>query len=332
MPSKPRLIVLTQSTKDEILFAKLENEFQVDFMPIFGSEKALAQVMIQNKNSLILLDADGFSDVAKSDERAALSHFLHDTVQQRRVFLLSEKRLSAYAEVFEGPVFFQHSIVRHEYVDSEALIAMVLQRALEEHPLGLRNYFPEGAEGQKLQLKRAAHRAAAVEAVQSFFVKKGINARISGNVAQAVDELLMNSIFNAPYSSHGVATRKGISRTADFDLGKNGAVDLEILSCDTYVGVCVSDRFGTLQTGTLMRILGIDYIEEGYKPKAFMPNAGIGLRGIIDLGLNLVITCKPGSRTDAMIFFPKVKSFSRATKVAQIIGYFGGLSVKNLSI
>jgi hypothetical protein len=80
-------------------------------------------------------------------------------------------------------------------------------------------------------------------------------------------------------------------------------------SSDDYVGVCVSDQFGSLKKQMLMGFLSKDYHSEDYVLRKGDPGAGLGLHGIVQSGLSLLFLCKPGIRTEVMIFFAKGASY-----------------------
>jgi hypothetical protein len=154
-------------------------------------------------------------------------------------------------------------------------------------------------------ITRAGHKRSAVDAVQNIFVSQDVNSRLSALVAQAVDELIMNAIFDAPVLPNGMPLRRGTDRAADFELIQQEHVTLEVASTDDYVGISVGDQFGSLKKGVLMSFLGRDYHDEAYVPRKNDPGAGLGLNGIVQTGLSLIFACKPGVRTEVMIFFKK---------------------------
>ena len=139
--------------------------------------------------------------------------------------------------------------------------------------------------------------------------KLSINDRVAAKVAQATDELLMNAIFDAATDRDGKHTRHLLDRKARFDFAGREQVDLEAASCDEYLGICVTDYFGSLGIESVMMCLGQHYHDQDYKPRKTGPGAGLGIYGIIESGLSLVFVSEPLKRTDVLLFFPRADSF-----------------------
>ena len=73
-------------------------------------------------------------------------------------------------------------------------------------------------------------------------------------------------------------------------------------------GMVVTDFFGSLDPLKMLAHLNQDFRDEKYAAhdKSKGAGSGLGLYGVLQSGLSLVIEVSPGKRTDAMIFFPSV--------------------------
>jgi hypothetical protein len=107
----------------------------------------------------------------------------------------------------------------------------------------------------------------------------------------------------------GKAFRRMLARDAEFDLLPEEVLEIEVAEAQHYVGICVSDTYGSLKKNVLRRFLGVDYQDKRYEMKESDPSAGLGISGIIQSGISLLFVCQPGVRTEVMVFFPRAKTF-----------------------
>jgi hypothetical protein len=266
------------------------------------SVEQLQKELAANPKSLVLWDAED------SDRSIAMSEALGKHSAPVRVFAVTSQHLNAYAHLAKAPVFSHHFFRRYEE-PSPTLYARLVGAAMHPAPFGLDRYFPETAEVSNLRITRSGQKRAAVDAIQAFFVKQNVNSRLAALVAQACDELIMNAVFDAPVLPNGLPMRRGTDRAVDFELIEQEHVNLQMASSDDYVGICVSDQFGSLKKSVLMNFLSKDYYDENYEVRKTDPGAGLGLHGIVQSGLSLLFLCKPGVRTEVMVFFAKGASY-----------------------
>lgn len=267
-----------------------------------GTPDALQKALSDYPRSVVLWDAE-------NPERALpMAEIISKSTPVSRVFAVTDEPLNSYAHLAKAPVFSHHFFRRYDE-PAPTLFARLVGASLSAAPFGLQRYFPESTEPSDLAITRSGQKRAAVDAIQSFFTKQEVNSRLAALVAQACDELLMNAIFDAPVLPNGMPLRRGTGRDADFELIEQEHVHLSMASTDDYVGICVSDQFGSLKKGILMNFLSKDYHGEDYVLRKGDPGAGLGLHGIVQSGLSLLFLCKPSVRTEVMIFFAKDASY-----------------------
>lgn len=225
-----------------------------------------------------------------------------------RIFAITDEPLKAYPHLFEFPAFGHHLYRRFDG-HSVGLYARLAAAAVTPHPFGLQRYFPDGATHQKIVLRKASQKHAAVEAIQNLLSKLKLPSRVASSVAKAVDELIMNALFDAPVAADGTRTRRALPRDSDFELTPKDEVVVELAWFDGYLAVSVSDPFGSLKKDTLLGFLKKDYQEEAYVARRGDPGAGLGLNDTIQSGLSLLFVTKPGVRTEVTVFCPNVRSF-----------------------
>jgi hypothetical protein len=135
--------------------------------------------------------------------------------------------------------------------------------------------------------------------------KNGLTPRLSNQVAQETDELLLNAIFDAPVDEEGAHYRKKLERNAQFPLDKKEEVILSVMSNHRFLGVSIKDQFGSLDLGKLIPSLHRNYRTDGYQPNE---GAGLGLNKVVESGFSLFLVSLAGESTEAMLFFPCSKN------------------------
>lgn len=262
------------------------------------------RIMEKNSQSVVLLDYDSFR------QNKHVLEVLSKYAKPSLCFTVSDDGLSDRPELIRCAFFGNH--LQRRFADPaptfySKLVGSNIQPSLE----GLKPYFAHDTKINRIEIKRSSHKSMAIEALQKTLTNRGIKGRLSTLVAQGVDELILNAIFDAPYSAQDkTRPRHKASRDLEFEMSGQEVVVVEMAASDQYMGICVIDQFGSLDAQT---------VYEGLKP--FLTNApiesdpfkglttGFGLGGILQSGLNLKIACEPGKRTEASIFFPVNGSF-----------------------
>jgi hypothetical protein len=177
------------------------------------------------------------------------------------------------------------------------------------YPFGLERYLPAGTAVQRVTLKRSSQKAAAIAAVQNVLERQRVTPRLAAMASQAVDELLMNAIFDAAVGQDGKPNKRNIPRDADFPLSAHEEVVLSLADAREYLAVQVADSYGSLDKNTVLRFLRQDFQATPYVPRTADKGAGLGLHGIIQSGLSLLFVVRPGVRTEVSLFFKKAETF-----------------------
>ena len=322
---KTFLILISTREEDTVFFATLATKLRCTFIQIYDPE-TLRAVLTAYRNHLVVWNLENFEDVTAADPSRffVFRELLKEKVAPARLVVVSRRPLSDYAALLKGgPPVQQHIFDRYSPTLMHLLSRLIAGNFYSVR-LDLSSFFPDGAEGHKIIIKQSRHRKAAVEAMQTFFIKKGVTKRLARIVAQAADELLMNAIFNAPHSSSGQATRRYLARTADFRFGHQEQVELEILASDEYIGLCVSDQYGAFPRDTFVKLLQTTYRQEGFKTKSENSSSGLGVLGMLESGLSIFYLSKPKARTDAMLFFPVGSTYKKFREGFQFSVFLGG--------
>lgn len=299
--SSAHFLVVSERPEDQRFgeFLAFANDLPVH---VIDTPDGLQKALKDHPRSVVLWDAEN------PEKAVPMASVLGQSNLPSRVIAVTDQPLNSYEHLSQAPVFAHHFFRRYDE-PAPTLYPRLVAAVLASAPFGLQRYFPEGATSNKIVITRSGQKRAAVEAIQNFFLKQSVNTRLASLVAQACDELLMNAIFDAPILPNGMPLRRGTSRDADFELIAQEHVHLELASGDDYVGICVSDQFGSLKKSVLMGFLSKDYQGEDYVVRKGDPGAGLGLHGMVQTGLSMLFVSKPGVRTEVMVFFARNASY-----------------------
>jgi hypothetical protein len=295
-----RILAISERNDDFALAQYVAGQMNLKFTA--QNRPALIQeFLLEHPQTVAFWDTESSGDMA-------IAKILYGRIAPHRLFAITEGPLNQYPHLFDFPIFGHH-LQRRFMAPAPDLYARLAVACLTPMPFGIARYFPKGTTIQKITLRRSAHKAAAVEALNNFLTKRGVTSRLSQLAAQAADELLMNAIYDAPIDAEGLKFRKNMDRNQDFELKPEKGVDLEIACTDGYTGICVADTYGSFKRSLLLNLLRKDYQERAYVVKADDRGSGLGVHGLIQGGLSLLFVCKPGSRTEVTVFFPNATNY-----------------------
>lgn len=297
-------LVISDKTEDMVFGKQLAEVNQMQFRSIALAEQ-VQEFLQEHWGAVILIDGDN------QKRTEWFLKIIKGKTNPLRVFVITNKTISHYPFLFEH-TSYSHHLVRRFKDPAVTLYSKLLTGVLAPHPFGVVQYIEGKAQTQKIVLKHSGHKGAAVEALQNYFTKQQINRRLSTLAAKACDELIMNAIFDAPIDKKSSRYRKFEERTAQFELSAKEEIEVQVASNDKYVGICVSDQFGSLDKEDILRYIKQNYKKASYSVQEGIGNAageGLGLLGSLQSGLSMVFVVKPGVRTDVMIFFLKAQSY-----------------------
>lgn len=290
-----------------------------------ADRKELRHLLLDHPSSIILWDADHphAHDKMHPQSIGSIHQVLRDVGLAKNVFAMTTDAIHSEAPLarLEG---YQHHLFRRDQESTGELLAPLIGAFSNPYPFGLDRYFAPGTPIKQLQIHQASQRPTAVQAMQNVLEKNGLLSRISALVAQATDELLLNALFDAPVDESGQHIRKNLDRNSNITLAPEETINLSIGYSEKYMGVSVSDCYGSLSSETLHSFVRNNYRQESFSIDQHR-NKGLGLYGIVQSGLSVVFVTQPKSRTEVFLFFPMVKTFREYRAKFRLIGLLGGL-------
>jgi hypothetical protein len=257
--------------------------------------------MAEIPSSIVLWEADAPGGSAA--EMASIAK----SVPARRLVAITENPLSHYQYLF-SPVIFGHHILRR-YSDPGALmLTRTMQLVHDQTNAGLKALFPPEAKYFSVPVLKISHKMALVEAIENIAMKHGLPGRASRMLSQAADELIMNAVFDAPIDAKGVRYRNHLPRNSNFELTEREKITVSTATCEEYFGLSVTDQWGSVNKDRLFDLLRRNYSRASYAAEEEIPNAGLGLLGIIHSGFSLLFVSTPNVKTEVILLIPRIKS------------------------
>jgi hypothetical protein len=267
-----------------------KGEKSVFFVGLSGQEK------LNQLEQAIQSEVGLFSEFANGNQ----FHFLSDADFEECPWLAESPLMGSF-------------ILRH-YHDISTVgeqYGRLIASNLRERGFGISAVLGPSAKVQRIRLARSIQKQEAVEAVRGYVVAAGFNSRMATVVANAVDEALMNAIFDAPVDQVGKQEKALVQRSEDFALEGRNQVELEIGFDGRVLGVAAIDHFGSIDKTRLLRHISKVYMNDSYKVKTTSAGAGLGLSSSFQSGASFSFLCETGVRTEAMLFFSIAENYRK---------------------
>jgi hypothetical protein len=298
------MILVVSNRFEDIQFTKLVAQHVQLPHEVITSIQDLKKFLKSEPNAFVFWDIDysHATHVAHPLSVSKVNEVLGFLTSYERIFVISDHHLNSMPYVFSISTF-NHHIYRRYGGSAYKVIGCLVQAIHQQILFKIEQFLPVGMGIKTIQLTHSAERRALVEAVNGVMDSYHIPARFSNRIAQAVDELLMNAIFDAPYSQ-GKYYRMPIERSAAFKMTEKEQVTLSFGLSERYGCICVHDQFGSLKRNVILKFMKINYSKNTYKFNSAIPSAGLGNYGILQSGLSVIYASREDVGTSIYLLFP----------------------------
>jgi len=233
-----------------------------------------------------------------------------DKINANAIHFLSNDDLEKVQYLVQSPLF-GHFVLRN-YIDPTQAgqhYGRIVRATLSERAFGLPNLLKPGTKIQVVKLAASTQKQDAVEAVKAYLIAAKFQSRMATVIANAVDELLMNAIFDAPVDDLGKPVLISTSRATAINLDGRSAVEMHVGFDGQYAAISAVDLFGSLDKVKLLSHISKIYTEEEYKVKTSVAGAGIGLATVFRSGGSFFFVSESRVRTEVTVFFKRTDNF-----------------------
>jgi anti-sigma regulatory factor (Ser/Thr protein kinase) len=230
-------------------------------------------------------------------------------ITANRLHYLSSGDISEVPYLIGSPIF--GSYVRRNYASPGVgeHYGLLIRASLEERAFGIQRLIKSGTRVQTIQLKSSLQKQDAVEVVRNYLVALKFQTRMATVIANAVDELIMNAIYDAPVDSAGKCLYGVTARNSQIELTGRSAVELQVAHDGEYVTLTALDLFGSLDKAKLLSAISKVYRQQDYKVRTGAAGAGLGLATVFRSGGSFHFASENGVRTEVSVFFRKTENF-----------------------
>jgi hypothetical protein len=306
-----KTLLLISAKPDDLAFAKEVASVAGVALKHARDPKAGAQMVAREDISII------FADTSSEEQYQEFENALHETVglfsdriHTNAIHFLSNEDLENIKYLIQSPLF-GHFIHRNygDTRDAGQHYGRIVKATLAEKAFGLATLLSPDARIQVVKLNHSSQKPSAVEAIKSFLSSAKFQTRVISIVANAVDELLMNSIFDAPIDEMGKQLLSSTPRSAQVPLEGQNAVEMHVGYDGKYIAVSAVDFFGSVEKGKLLNHISKIYNQEDYKAKMGVAGAGLGLGTVFRSGGSFFVVSESRVRTEVTVFFKKTFNF-----------------------
>lgn len=233
-----------------------------------------------------------------------------EALSSNTMHFLSSLELEKLTFLLKSPLF-GHYIFRNytDPVEAGTHYGRVVRATQENRAFGLSCLLKPGTKVQTVKLAVSVQKVEAVEAVKMFLISGKFQSRMATLIANAVDELLLNAIFDAPVDELGKPLYNRTARSTVLKLEDKSAVELQLAFDGDHVFVTVIDNYGSLDKEKLLTHLSKYYGEEAYQLKTATAGAGLGLATVFRTGGSFFFASEMGVRTETTVIFKRTASF-----------------------
>jgi hypothetical protein len=298
------LLLVSDHPEDPAFLAELSSHFgaQVQTLP---AVTAAVEFMAKNACRGIFIDVDGAGRLRDFEAALQAQFGLAGSGFSPNLFhFLSDRSLAENRELTASPLysnFIQRPTQEHD--EAARFYARYLRASADRNSSDLESFLGEKGGVQYLNIEHSDQKQEVAEAVRQYLMQGRIPPRISNIIANSVDEILMNAIFDAPTDEFGRAIYTATERNQSRVLAPRERSLMKIGFDGHYVGVSVVDQWGSLDRARLLHHVSINYKDSDYQVKQGQAGAGLGLATIFHGGATLIYECVARKQTKVTLIY-----------------------------
>jgi hypothetical protein len=233
-----------------------------------------------------------------------------ELIQPNNIHFISSETFDKLTYLTNSPLFGHLIYRKFDHLEKSAEIyGRVLVATEKEKAYGLENFLRPGTKIQTIKLSSSTQKQSAVTALNTYLTQAKFQQRMATLISNAVDEILMNSIFDAPVDDLGKNLYTNTPRSTVLKLEGKNAVELQVGFDGEYAGITAIDHYGSLDKAKLLTHVSKNYTESQYKIKTAQAGAGLGLATVYQNGGSFFFASGAGERTEVSVFFKRTDSY-----------------------
>ena len=310
-----KIVLLSDQPEDVSFLAEISQVTKADLKVAKNAVEA-AEIIGTESVSAIFIDVTRPLNLNEFEVEAQKRFGLFsDQVHAQKFHFISDRPLDDNRDVINSPFFgsfFERPETDVEKVGQFYGQFVLAGEKMETHDL--KHFLAGKGSTQTLTLTNANQKQEAAEAVRQYLIQAKVPARIANVVANSVDELLMNAIYDAPVDDFGKTLYSTTARNQDRELTGRELVKMTIGFDGFHIGITVTDSFGALDRSRILNHVSLSYRNRDYTIRQGQAGAGLGIATIFNSGGSLIYHCEAGVKTEATVLFRAYDNFKEFKK------------------
>jgi hypothetical protein len=233
-----------------------------------------------------------------------------EKVEANRIHIISSQSFELAPYLVQSPLFGHFVYRKYGNIQASGKIyARTVVLTQTERAFGLGPLLSPGAKVQVVRLESSDKKQSAVEAVKTYLIAAKFQSRMASVIANAVDEILMNAIFDAPIDDLGRPLLSTTARTSIIKLENRSAVELHVGFDNETVGLSAIDLYGSIDKQKLLQYISKVYTSDEYRVRSNIAGAGIGLATVLHTGGSLVFVSESRVKSQVTVLFKRTDNF-----------------------
>jgi len=303
------LLLISNRPEDTSFAEKVASTAQLTFRPALTLDEGI-KIIADEEPAIIFVDASSEAQYLEFESKIQNTVGLFsDKVRCNSIHFLSCENIESIKYLIQSPLFGNYIMRNFQDPKVGEHYGYLVAGSLADRPFGLKQLMKAGTKIQSVIVRQSDQKQDAVEAVRNFLMAAKFQSRMATVVANAVDELLMNAIFDAPVDELGRQLYANVPRSSRIELIGKSAVEMQVAYDGLYVAITAVDLYGSLDKLKLLSHMSKIYTQEEYKVRASIAGAGIGLATVFRSGGSFFFASEGGTRTEVTVFFRKTDNF-----------------------
>ena len=296
------IALMSEREEDFVFAAEVAKQCDTDLILITDPKKIIE--LMENKTPVQCVFAEFQSKEAiQSFELITKEHLNRNLVHA----LIAPNDPGLAVEMFESRAIGNFVFNKFSNAISDAQHYARIVRVNGKELMGLRSFVESPDKVQTIRLTDSTQKSFAANAIAIQLREFQCNERIARTVAGAVDELLMNAIFDAPIDNRGQRLHDQTPRSERLDVK---GVELQVAVEDNLIAVTVVDEVGSLSRDEVLAHIAKIFDSRFQKIRGpDYQGSGIGLSLVMKSGGSLSFVTVPGKRTEVTVFFRQTEKF-----------------------
>lgn len=187
---------------------------------------------------------------------------------------------------------------------------------------GLSPYLLANTRVQSFLIKNNSDKIKILEDLAAFADQLKCFSALGDIVCSVADEMISNSIFDAPRDGLGRSKYSHLAKTEDLALKPHEMTSIRYASDRKFIAISVEDSFGALTWDMVASSIRKGYSVDAEATYEQVQEAGTGLFRVFDRSHCLVVNSRPGNRTEVISLIALDRSFQEYIQEGKCFSFF----------